>query len=424
MMRQLASGSRNCYLRPANRQPPADQFRGHARPGYAPSPAVILLRGVMQDEKRLSALIGDVYDATLNPSAWTDVLGKAAQFVGGSAATLFSKSATSKTGGVVYESGTDPHYKKLYFEQYIKLDPSTTGQFFADIEEPIATADLIPYDEFLATRFYREWVRPQGLVDFVTAVLDKSVTSAAMFGVFRHERDGVVDAQARQRMRLIVPHIRRAVLIGRLIDLKAAEAARFTDLFEGLNVGMFLVDGHGRIVHANAAGHVMMNARKVLRTVGGRLVAATPQVDQTLREIFAAAASGDAAVGVKGIATPLTSHPSEPYVAHVLPLTSGERRRTGATYTAAAAIFVRKASVEVPSPPEIIAKTYELTPTELRVLLAIVEVGGVPEVATALGVAETTVKTHLGRLFEKTGAGRQAELVKLVAGFSSPLLNR
>jgi DNA-binding CsgD family transcriptional regulator len=28
---------------------------------------------------------------------------------------------------------------------------------------------------------------------------------------------------------------------------------------------------------------------------------------------------------------------------------------------------------------------------------------------------------HLRRLFEKTGTGRQADLVKLVAGFASPL---
>jgi DNA-binding CsgD family transcriptional regulator len=58
----------------------------------------------------------------------------------------------------------------------------------------------------------------------------------------------------------------------------------------------------------------------------------------------------------------------------------------------------------------------------LRVLLAIVEVGGVPEVAPALGVAESTVKTHLGRLFLKTGAGRQADLVKIVAGYATPLI--
>jgi hypothetical protein len=39
----------------------------------------------------------------------------------------------------------------------------------------------------------------------------------------------------------------------------------------------------------------------------------------------------------------------------------------------------------------------------VRVLLGIVQVGGVPETAEALGVAEATVKTHLHRLFAKTG---------------------
>jgi DNA-binding CsgD family transcriptional regulator len=53
--------------------------------------------------------------------------------------------------------------------------------------------------------------------------------------------------------------------------------------------------------------------------------------------------------------------------------------------------------------------------------LAIVDIGGVPEVAAALGVAATTIETHLDRLFDKTGARRQADLVKLVAGFSTPL---
>ena len=59
-----------------------------------------------------------------------------------------------------------------------------------------------------------------------------------MFGVFRSERDGVADDATRRRMRLIVPHIRRAVLIGRMFDLKAAEAATFADTLDGLSVGM------------------------------------------------------------------------------------------------------------------------------------------------------------------------------------------
>jgi DNA-binding CsgD family transcriptional regulator len=39
-----------------------------------------------------------------------------------------------------------------------------------------------------------------------------------------------------------------------------------------------------------------------------------------------------------------------------------------------------------------------------------------------LGIAESTVKTQLHRLFAKTGSKRQAELVKLIAAYASPLV--
>ena len=83
-------------------------------------------------------------------------------------------------------------------------------------------------------------------------------------------------------------------------------------------------------------------------------------------------------------------------------------------------LFISRASFGRMPAPEALARPYHLTPTELRVLLAIVEIGGGPEVADARGIAECAVKFHLRRLVEKTGARRQAELVKLVAGFSAP----
>jgi DNA-binding CsgD family transcriptional regulator len=379
-------------------------------------------RWPMINEEHLSSLIGDIYDASLDPSLWVGVLGKCRDFVGGHAATLFWKDAVGKSGDAFYEDGgIEPYYTRLYFEKYIKLDPATTGHYFAEIEKPMATVDLIPYDEFLETRMYKEWARPQGLVDFVSALLDKSVTSVAMFGVFRHERHGLADDETRRRMRLLVPHIRRAVLIGRVIDTKTAETATFADALDGLSAGMLLVDANGRIVHAKAASHAMIAKGDLLYAASGTLVARDQAASQVLRDVFAAAGSGDATVGTKGIAVSLTSREGERYVAHVLPLTSGARRQAGTSYAAAAALFVHKAALAVPSPPEVIAKTFGLTPSELRVLLGIVEIGGTPETAEALGIAEETVKTHLKRLFAKTGATRQVDLVKLVAGYSSPL---
>jgi DNA-binding CsgD family transcriptional regulator len=226
----------------------------------------------------------------------------------------------------------------------------------------------------------------------------------------------------RRRMRLIVPHLRRAVLIGRVIDLKTAEAATFADAADGISAGMFFVDASARIVHANASGHAMLAQGSLLRVVDGRLVPIDASAEPALNEVYAMAERGDAAVGVKGIAVPLMALDGERHVAHVLPLTSGARRRAGASYAAAAAMFVQKAALDTPSPQEVIGKLYKLTPTELRVLLAIVQVGSPAAAAETLGIAESTVKTHLHRVFTKTGTKRQADLVKLVAGYASPFV--
>jgi DNA-binding CsgD family transcriptional regulator/PAS domain-containing protein len=375
----------------------------------------------MREDEQLSSLIGDIYDAALDPALWVDVLASCAKFVGGPAAAMFSRDTARQRCNAAYYCGIDPHYKRLIVEKYIKVEPLTMGHVFAKIGEPVAMTDVIPKDELLQSRGYREWGRPQGLIDILNVALDKSATSASLLCVFRHERDGQVDDKMRCRMRLIVPHLRRAVLIGRVIDLQTAEAASLADTLDSISAGMFLVDARGRIVHANASGHAMLAERSPLCAAAGKLAANNEDAEQALHDAFLAAGTGDAAVGTKGIAVPLTAGNEERYVAHVLPLTSGARRCAGTSYAAVAALFVHKAALDKPAPPEVIAKTFKLTPSELRVLLAIVEVGGPAETAEALGIAEATVRTHLHRLFAKTGTKRQADLVKLVAGFSSPL---
>ena len=61
------------------------------------------------------------------------------------------------------------------------------------------------------------------------------------------------------RMGSLAPHFRRAVNIGRVIDLHKVEAASLADTLDGIAAGMFLVDAAGRIVHANARGLAMLS---------------------------------------------------------------------------------------------------------------------------------------------------------------------
>ena len=375
----------------------------------------------MNESERVSQLIGDIYDASLDPTQWPFVLENYANFIGGVASALFVKDSVRKTHNVAHTWGYNPEFARLYVEKYVRLDPFTTGQFFFDIEQPMCLADIMTHAEFRKSRFYEEWVRPQHWVDAIGVTLEKSATTYSVISVIRHRDHGIADEPTLRRAKLIAPHVRRAVLIGRAIDLNKVEAAALADTLDGLAAAVFLVDASGRLMHANAAGHVMLGESSVVQTVGGKIAALDAKADRALREILISAVSGDAAVGTKGIAVPISARDGERFVAHFLPLTSGSRRRAEAAYSAVAAIFVRKAALEAPHPIEAIAVTYRLTPAEMRVLMMIVEVGGVPEVASVLGISETTVKTHLQHIFGKTGAARQADLVKLVVSHMGPL---
>jgi DNA-binding CsgD family transcriptional regulator len=377
----------------------------------------------MNSDENLLALIGAIYDCTLNPEAWNAVLPRIGTFVGGSAGGLFVHDSSRTNLDIVYQFATGADYRRLYVEKYMPLDPMAGTYFVLDVGEVFSTSTVMPHAEFLQSRFYNEWIRPQGWIDNICVYLDKTPDGHAAIALFRNEREGLADESSRERMRLLVPHLRRAVLIGKLIEFKTAEAATFADALDGLSAAMVFVDSNSRITQTNAQGRAMIADGGVLRASLGRLVAGDPDVNRALQDIVLAAGTGDAAIGIRGVAVPLVARDGERYVAHVLPLSSGARRGVGVNYAATAVLFVQRAALATRSPPEAIAKTYKLTPMEVRVLLAIVEVGGAPQVAEALGIGEGTVKTHLKRLYQKTGASRQADLVKLFAGYANPLVN-
>ena len=66
-----------------------------------------------KDRSTLLDLIGVIYDAVLEPELWTGTLKKAASFVGGSGASIFSQDAIRKEGNAHYQFGVDAHYEQL-----------------------------------------------------------------------------------------------------------------------------------------------------------------------------------------------------------------------------------------------------------------------------------------------------------------------
>jgi DNA-binding CsgD family transcriptional regulator len=69
---------------------------------------------------------------------------------------------------------------------------------------------------------------------------------------------------------------------------------------------------------------------------------------------------------------------------------------------------------------DMMATAYRLTTTEARVLASLLAGSTLAETAAALGIASTTARTHLDKIFSKTGVTRQADLIRLGARFAAP----
>jgi DNA-binding CsgD family transcriptional regulator len=232
---------------------------------------------------------------------------------------------------------------------------------------------------------------------------------------------GLVDDNFCRTLAPVVPHLLRAVLIGKTLHQQARIASPIIHTLDELKAAVFLLDGTGNITHTNESGKNILDHKDFLRIEQGRLVATDPILNRVLREAVLASILGDGATRSESIALPFVTRDGERFVGHLLPLTSGRRRATGIAYEATAVLFVSRASLDSTAASDIIRKIFKLTPAEARVLLTVVELGGVSETARNLDVAESTVKTHLGRIFTKTDTKRQADLVKLIAAFSPPV---
>ena len=219
----------------------------------------------MNEAEATSLLIGDIYDASLDATLWPRAFDGIRDFLGDCSATLISQDAVTKDVDVHFMLGHDQPYIDQYFERYFKINPIFPTVMFLDIEQTQTLPDVLPLQDFCRTRFAREWIVPQGICDSVFSTLEKSASGCTVFMAMRRMRDGFFDDEMRRRFGLILPHVRRALLIGKVIELHKVKAVALADSLDTLASGMFIVDGTGRIVHANASGYAMLAELNALR---------------------------------------------------------------------------------------------------------------------------------------------------------------
>jgi DNA-binding CsgD family transcriptional regulator/PAS domain-containing protein len=372
-------------------------------------------------DERLLDLVGDIYDCAIDPAKWPATLEAIADFVQVKAVGINVKDPGNRKVTFVTQWGGNPEYRKSYNERYFALNPAMTAGWFVGLDEPVTCSGFAGKQAWLRCRMYREWMEPQGYIDACGVNLTKNAQRHSMLSVIRTEEQGWFTEIEDRRLRLLSPHIRRAITIMDMLGVSALQQNALSQVIDLLTVGVVLTDEAGRIVYANRAAHALLEERSGVVKVNDRLSARDGRAAAALRDAIAAAGRGGAAdIPRAGIAVPIPRRGADDLAAWVLPLDAGLRNEFAAPFGSRVAVFLRALDDDKPFPGELFVRRYGITPAECRVLALLTQGMALREAADALGVSETTAKTHLQHLFEKTGTRRQADLMRLATMAISP----
>jgi DNA-binding CsgD family transcriptional regulator len=368
-----------------------------------------------------SVLVGNIYDAALAPGEWPAVLGRICKLLNAQTAALWSYDIYDRTPPWQLDIGYDPYWKQQYTDKYLALNPYMDDIVRMSPGEARTSSGRPEYPELFKTEFYQGWLKPQRFIDASTLMIEKSMNTVTTLTNVRNEDQGAYDEATLDLLRMLYPHLRRAVMIERVVREHQDRAAEYSAALDSLAAGMFLVTDKAEVAHANAAGEAMLAAGSPLKKVNGRLMLADEQANRTLREAIAAAHEGDVNLGDKSASIPLRGEQGE-FILHLLPLNAARRKSVGSGEGAAHVLFVSRSDPKDAPVIAAFAERFGLTAQETRVLQTVVEAGSVPMAADILGISSSTARTHVTSIFDKTGVRRQADLLRLLMEMKSPFV--
>jgi DNA-binding CsgD family transcriptional regulator len=173
------------------------------------------------------------------------------------------------------------------------------------------------------------------------------------------------------------------------------------------------VGAGGTAMYCNRAAEEVFRANDGLALRNGALGAADRRTHARLRKAIGDALAPSRPPGPAAVAIPRVSLRRE-YLVMAAPLLTRFAQFNGMARPMAV-VLITDPERQTPARQELMIRIYRLTPREAAVAEKLFEGKSVAKAAEELTITYETARTHLRRVFSKTGVSRQAELLLLMA---------
>jgi DNA-binding CsgD family transcriptional regulator/PAS domain-containing protein len=238
--------------------------------------------------------------------------------------------------------------------------------------------------------------------------------------LLRSKRAGAFEVEEAQRLARLLPHLSRAARLRRIVRSLHDACDELSQALDLVPTALAVITRSGKVLRANRAAEALLGRQDGVRTERGVLTASRPTESRALGVALGrAAALADAGAWRPARAelspsVTLARRHGPPLSLVLFPLRPGSALRLDNPGAARVLAVFHDPAVVVRLDPSLIETLYGLTPTEAALASALAAGKTLAQFAEARGCSEETARTHMKRVLDKTGTGRQAELIRVL----------
>src|SRR5215471_10577897 len=356
-------------------------------------------------------LVRLTYEAATDPSRWNDFLRLFSKTIHAPSAVFLIHDKTHRNANASGVIGVEPAWVKSYHEYFVTINPWLESNPFR--RGVVAVGEQILNDrELVRTEFYNDFLRPQDWFYSCGVLIAQDQLTTSEISAIRPRRAGSFTSNEVALFEYLAPHLQCAGRIhNRIAGLESGLNAA-TGALDRFPTGVVAVDSDAKVILTNRAADAILKRGDGLISRGG-LRAASRQETAELRIAIASVCSQWDSGTLKPEPVVRVSRRSglKPFEVLVCPLPSQSSLRKG---KAAAALFITDPEEGPALDSRVLRQLFGLTPAEIRLCIALSKGKSVEEYAREAGISSNTARTHVKRIYSKTGVRRQSELVRLL----------
>lgn len=371
------------------------------------------------DPVDLSKLIGLAYEAPFLPSGWRDFTDAAARLLQARLAMIHHMDCVDPAKSFHIAGGIDESFSQAFTPRWAEGGDDVYLQAMRDQPAGIVrmSSEIVDPEIAHQTEIHQQLAAPWKLEYFLFASLgnQNGVNSVLSLGRCIDD-EPFTSADIDLLTKALLPHLCRSISVHTSITSIRQNNALLAALFDITPCGIVAFDASGRplLINERAAALFAQDSRLALRN--GKLRTADSRTQAMLDAALLNAIALNQGQQLKPPAPILVPRDGGTRPCQIV--FSPFRQQLDSVdlpkRAACVALIYDEQNDHHPDLPDDLARAYGLSKAEVRVCKTLLAGKTAQEAADSLNISPNTVKTHLSRIFHKTGVHSQSALLHLL----------